>query len=360
MTHVQISTGKMGPMSNPRFCLFFAVLLLVFSSALAQTAQPQFPARNITGQLKLGGRPAPAGVPVRLQIVFDGNQKAENGESATATTDANGRFSFDHLENIGKNHGQNLFSISAIQPGFEGAVKVVDLTENTHDEVTLDLRPAQRSGTTDSSSANPGSPGNRAFNSSSPKAGSQQAFLAGQTLLFQKRDPEAAVVQFKQAVKFDPWNEQAYMLLGLAQMQLQRWDEAQYAFQEATKVKPNNAQAFLGVGSALNEQHQYAEAQKAIERSLELKPDSAEAHYELARSLAALNRWDDAAPHVQRAIELNPDYAGPHALMGDIYVRKQDAASALAQFKDYLRLAPNGSLAPQVQKLVNQLEAALR
>lgn len=347
-------------MCNFRLCVPLAALLLVVSSALAQTAQQQFPARNITGQLKLGGRPAPAGVSVNLEIVFNGNQKSQNGDSAIATTDGNGRFSFDHLENLGKDHGQNLFSISAIQPGFEGAVKVVDLTENTHDEVTLDLRPAQRSGTTDSSSAGTGTLTSNSSNSSSPKNEAQQASLAGQALLFQKHDPEAAVVQFKQAVKLDPWNEKAYMLLGLAQMQLQRWDEAQYAFQEATKMKPSNAQAFLGVGSALNQQHQYGEAQKAIERSLELKPDSAEAHYELARSLAALNRWDDAAPHVQRAIELNPDYAGPHALMGDIYVRKQDAASALAQFKDYLRLAPNGSLAPQVQKMVNQLEAALR
>jgi tetratricopeptide (TPR) repeat protein len=226
--------------------------------------------------------------------------------------------------------------------------------------VTLDLRRVQLAGTTESSSVGPRAGTGNSSNSSAPKAESQQALLAGEAVLFQKHDPEAAVVQFKRAVKLDPWNEQAYMLLGLAQMQLQHWDEAHYSFQEATKVKPNNAQAFLGVGSALNEQHQYAEAQKAIERSLQLKPDSAEAHYELARSLAALDKWDDAAPHAQRALELNPDYAGPHALMGNIFVRKQDAASALAQFKDYLRLAPNGSLAQQVQKMVNQLEAALQ
>lgn len=348
-------------MSNSRLFVFLAALLLLISSyALAQTAQQQVPSRIITGQLKLGGRPAPAGVPVHLQIVFDGNQKSQNGESATATTDSSGRFSFDHLESLGKNHGQNLFSISAIQPGFEGTVKVVDLTEDTQGEVILDLRPAQFASATESSSVSPGARTSNPSKGSAPKAESQRALLAGQTLLFQKHDPEAAVVQFKQAVKFDPWNEQAYMLLGLTQMQRQRWDEAQYAFQEASKVEPGNAQALLGVGSALNQQHQYAAAQKVIEHSLQLKPDSAEAHYELARSLAALDKWDDAAPHVQRAIELNPDYAGPHALMGDIYVRKQDAASALAQFKDYLRLAPNGSLAPQVQKMVDQLEAALR
>ena len=42
-------------------------------------------------------------------------------------------------------------------------------------------------------------------------------------------------------------------LLGLAQMQLQQWSDAQWAFEEATKVEPGNAKAYLGAGSALNE-----------------------------------------------------------------------------------------------------------
>ncbi len=338
----------------------FAILVSCTSVVASdQTAQPQFPPRQITGRLKLGGRPAPAGVPVHVRIVFDNNHKGQNVESTEAMTDSSGRFTFSHLENLGKDHGQNLFSISAIQPGFDGAVKVVDLTEDTQGEVTLDLRPVQVSRAAESSTASPGMPGNEPSGRVSPIPQAEQALHAGQDLLFQKHDAAASVAQFKKAVKLDPWNEQAYMLLGLAQMQLQHWDEAQYAFQEAAKVAPGDAQAFLGIGSALNEQRQYAEAQKALEHSLELKPSSAEAHYELGRSLAALGRWNEATPHVQRALELNPDYAGPHALMGDIYVRQQDAASALAQFKDYLRLAPNGSLAPQVKKMVNELEAAL-
>lgn len=351
--------GDVKTQSLPSLVLFAILVSCSLLPACAQTAQPQFHARSITGQLRLAGMPAPAGVPVHLRIVFKGNEKDENGESAEAKTDSNGRFTFSRLENLGKDHGQNLFSISAIQPGFEGVVKVVDLTEQTHGEVSLDLRPAQASNTTEPSSAALSGPADGVSSRPSAKAQAQQAFHSGQELLFQKHDPNASIVEFKKAVKLDPWNEQSYMLLGLAQMQLQHWDEAQYAFQEAAKVQPANAQAFLGAGSALNEQRQYAEAQKALEHSLEFKPDSAEAHYELARSLAAVGKWDEATPHVQRALELNPDYAGPHALMGDIYVRRQDAPSALAQFKDYLRLAPNGSLAPQVRKMVNELEAAL-
>jgi tetratricopeptide (TPR) repeat protein len=181
----------------------------------------------------------------------------------------------------------------------------------------------------------------------------------GERFLFKFHDPAKSVDEFKKVIKIDPWYGQGYMLLGLAQMQLQQWSDAQWAFEEATKVEPGNAKAFLGVGSALNEQHDYAGAQKALEHSLDLNPELAEAHYELARTLAATNKWDLAAPHAQRAIKLNPDYAGPHALMGDIYVQNEEPQAALHEFEEYLRLDPNGSLAPSVKEMIAQLKKVL-
>jgi len=185
------------------------------------------------------------------------------------------------------------------------------------------------------------------------------AMATGERFLFKFHDPAKAVDEFKKVIKLDPWYGQGYMLLGLAQMQLQHWTDAQWAFEEATKVEPGNAKAFLGVGSALNEQHDYVGAQKALEHSLDLNPELAEAHYELARTLAAIGKWDLAAPHAQRAIALNPDYAGPHALMGNFYVQNEDPQAALHEFEECLRLDPNGSLAPSVKQMIAQLKKVL-
>jgi tetratricopeptide (TPR) repeat protein len=181
----------------------------------------------------------------------------------------------------------------------------------------------------------------------------------GEDLLFKQHDARASVDEFKRAAKLDPWYGQAYMLLGLARMQLQQWSDAQWAFEEAAKVEPGNAKAYLGAGSALNEQKNYVEAQKALQHSLEIRPDSAEAHYEIARTLWALDKWQAAEPHVHQAIELNKDYAGPHALMGNIYLQRQDAESALAEFEECLRLDPEGSLAPSAKQIIAQLKTAL-
>jgi len=187
----------------------------------------------------------------------------------------------------------------------------------------------------------------------------EDAMAKGEDLLFKKHDARASIDEFKRAAKLDPWYGQAYMLLGLAQMQLQQWSDAQWAFEEATKVEPGNAKAYLGAGSALNEQKNYLEAQKALQHSLEIRPDSPEAHYELARSLWGLGKWQAAEPHVRQAIALNKDYAGPHALMGNIYLQQEDAEAALAEFQECLRLDPEGSLAPSVKEIIAQIKKAL-
>ncbi|HZD94906.1 MAG TPA: tetratricopeptide repeat protein [Candidatus Sulfotelmatobacter sp.] len=187
----------------------------------------------------------------------------------------------------------------------------------------------------------------------------EDAMAKGQELLFKKHDAKASLEEFKRAVKLDPWYGQAYMLLGLAQMQLRQWSDAQWAFEEAAKVEPGNAKAYLGAGSALNEQKDYAGAQKVLERSLELRQDSAEAHYEVARSLWGAGKWQTAEPHVRKAIELNKDYAGPHALMGNIYLQEENPESALKEFQECVRLDPEGSMAPAVNDMIAQLKKAL-
>jgi tetratricopeptide (TPR) repeat protein len=187
----------------------------------------------------------------------------------------------------------------------------------------------------------------------------EEAMAKGQELLFKKHDARASLDEFKKAIKLDPWYGQAYMLLGLAQMQLQQWSDAQWAFEEAAKVEPGNAKAYLGAGSALNEQKDYLAAQKVLQHSLEIRPDSAEAQYELARSLWGLGKWQASEPHVRQAIELNRDYAGPHALMGNIYIQREDPEAALAEFEECLRLDPDGPLAPSVEEIIAQLKKAL-
>ena len=96
-----------------------------------------------------------------------------------------------------------------------------------------------------------------------------------------------------------------------------------------------------------------------LQKALTLNPDSPPAHVEMARSLWQQQRWQEAEPHVAKALTLNPDNASAHLLMGNIDLRKRDGQAALQQFQAYLKLDPQGALAPNVRDLVGKLEKAL-
>jgi Flp pilus assembly protein TadD len=343
--------------------------LLVCANAVAQAPTPTpSPAveRQITGSVKLAGQPAPKGVKVSLQIAFRPEQKDSGAEVARTETDAAGKFTFTHLELLGDNEGKEAFAVSSVHPGYNGDVKVVDLTSETSGEAELSLRrlsPERNPATSRAPAAQavaPLSPSPLSSRRPSKNPQAQEAMQQAEDLLFRKNDVKGSVDLLKKAVKLDPWYGPGYLLLGVAQMQLGNWSDAQWAFEETAKVEPGNARAYLGVGSALNEQGNYAAAEKALQQSLEIREDSAESHYELARSLAALGKWEAAAPHARRSIELNPDYAGPHALMGNIALQSGDAQAALDEFHVYLKLAPQGSVAPQVKATISELEKVLQ
>ncbi len=341
---------------------------MIAASLTAGTAGAQTPSptplpveRHISGTVKLAGVPAPKGVKVALQIAFNPEDKSAGQEVAHTETDAAGRFTFPHLELLGDNQGKEAYAVSAVYSGYNGDVKVIDLTSETVGEadLTLSMLRPEKNPVTAHPSATPAiTPLSPTRPSKNPQA--QEDMQQAQELLFRKNDVTGSIELLKKAVKLDPWYGPAYLLLGLAEMQTGNWSEAQWAFEETVKVEPGNARGYLGLGSALNEQANYAAARRALEQSLEIREDSAESHYELARSLAAMGKLEAAEPHVRRSIDLNPDYAGPHALLGNIALQAGDAQTALNEFRTYLKLAPQGSLAPQVKTTIEELEKAVK
>lgn len=224
--------------------------------------------------------------------------------------------------------------------------------------LAVGIAPAQDSNSGASGSRQPDQKSSAA-SSRNPEA-AQQAEADGEQLLFRKKDLKGAIEGFKKSIRLDPSYERGYMMLGVAYMQAGDWSDAQWAFEEVSRLNPDDLRACVGIGSALNEQKDYPGAQKTLLHCLELKPNSAEVEYELARSLWGLNKWDAAELHVQKAIGFNKDYAEPHFLMGNLLLRREDAEGALAEFREYLRLEPDGAEASEVRDVVAKLEAALK
>lgn len=338
---------------------FLAAIFLAFlvPSSSAQSIGG-FGGKRISGQIRMNGQPAPQGVLVLLDRARgrDTSFTTGSGELGNTMTDSRGKFSFENIDAGQEVPEGKLYIVTVSYPGYHTAVQIVDLTASPIGYTTFDLR---RDISKKMPNVPPGGPGATVSANQPSSAKAQEELAKGEDLLIQKHDAEGSIKEFKKLVELDPKYAPGYVLLGTAYMQTQQWEDAKTAFQTATRIEPGNATAYLGMGHVLNEQKDFSTAQRPLLRSLELNPASADAQFELGKCYWALGKWQDAEPHVRKSLEINKDFAEGHVLMGNIYLRRRDAKSALSEFQEYLRLEPSGPFAGGVKEMVGKIQKAL-
>jgi len=185
----------------------------------------------------------------------------------------------------------------------------------------------------------------------------RQEFDKGETAL-RGKNPDEGVKHFQKAVKLYDNYPQAYRMLGEAYLEQQDWPKAEAALKKSVELDPKLAASYVDLGAIANQQHNYPAAEEALKKGLELSPDSSAGKYELAKAYWATGRWQDAEPLVRDTVKAQPDLASAHVLLANILLKKRDAAGALHEYEEYLRLEPNGSMAPQVREVVEKIKAA--
>jgi Tfp pilus assembly protein PilF len=349
----------MRELSQRRLVYFFACLATVLSAAPLQSQrsgqQPQAVSAELHGQVRIHNQPAPQGILVLLDAAPGmQNDLVGSGQMSRTMTDSAGRFVFDHVVVV--QGQQEKFLVTIRTPGYRTATYVVDFGSSPRAFVNIDLQREIRS---DALNIPPGGPAD-SISAKQPASGRAQEELArGQELLIEKHDPKSSIKNFKKVIEIEPQYSPVYVLLGAAYMQVREWGDAKLAFEKGTKLEPGNASAFLGIGAALNQQQDFSGAIKPLSRSLELNANSAEAHYELGRSFWGLQKWQDAEPHARKSLEINKEFAPAHVLMGNIYLRRRDANSALKEFQEYIRLDAQGEYAAAVHEMIDKIQKAL-
>jgi DNA-binding winged helix-turn-helix (wHTH) protein/TolB-like protein/Tfp pilus assembly protein PilF len=135
-------------------------------------------------------------------------------------------------------------------------------------------------------------------------------------LVLDKRNPEKAVAEFRQAISHDPGYALAYT--GLANAYSWRanftsgadeefYEKARELANKALELDPGLADAYTSLGRV---QYSYdwdwAAAERSFRRALELDPNNVDAHQYYARLLTALGRYTEGLDEINRARELDP------------------------------------------------------
>jgi tetratricopeptide (TPR) repeat protein len=314
------------------------VLTLLVSSSIASCAQS-----FIRGVVQFSNHQPADHVVIRLRS----DQVAFQTETQT---DIQGKFVFDGLP-------LTTFHLSIEGQGFRPYSSFIDISMSrmSYELITLQLDKEPEAKAVPAEG--PAGALNARIAQIPPQA--RKEFDTGKQRM-QIHDDIGSAKYFQKAIELYPPYAEAYQLLGVVHLEDGKLQEAEPELQKATEIEPHMSTAQFALGVCRNLMAKYSEAEAALLRGLELDPESSEGHYELAKTYLALGRWQDATPQAQKAVTLKPDAGPPHALLGDIALRKRDPRQALKEYHEYLRLEPNGAMAAGTQQMVDRIEQGLK
>ncbi len=116
-----------------------------------------------------------------------------------------------------------------------------------------------------------------------------------------------AIDYYREALKKRPQEATLWNKIGLAELRLARYDDAEKTFKKALKIDKHFPDATGNLGATYYLQKEYGKAVKMCRRAIKLRPDMASFHSNLANAYFSRKDYDKAVREFARALELDPD-----------------------------------------------------
>ncbi|MGI5863981.1 MAG: tetratricopeptide repeat protein, partial [Myxococcales bacterium] len=125
--------------------------------------------------------------------------------------------------------------------------------------------------------------------------------------------------------------------------------------QQKPEPRPGDVDDLLAQGRQLYDRGQPKAALKPLERAAELAPDNSDIQVLLALARLDLGRLGPAEQAARRALELDASNARAHLVLGTVSQERGDTKRARSEYEEYLRLAPSGEHAKDVQAILSSM-----
>jgi len=315
-----------------------AVLIALSHTVYCQRERDTFTSLQpleVSGQVRSADLGEPArNVPVRLE-------RFSGGIVEQMTTDSLGRFRFTGLQ-------RGYYTVVVEAPGFEPVRQQADLQVLFKAFLMFEL--TKKSLTPESYSL-------FVLDARVPES-ARNEFSKARAALADKKT-KVSIEHLERAIFFYPEFFDAHLMLGTGNMDLRQWEKAEAAFRRALEIKGDSAPALFSLGEAYWREKRYAEAESTLLDGLKLDDTNWHGHFTLGRLYWDMDEVMRAGPAVGRTLQLKPDFAEAHLLAGNILLRLKQEERALAEYQEYLKLAPKGEFAVQTRELVQKLSKAV-
>jgi len=177
-------------------------------------------------------------------------------------------------------------------------------------------------------------------------------------------DNDTALAKFNEATTILPTCFDCFYNIGYAHSQKKEYAQSEEAFKKAIELKPDYVEAYNGLAQIYNAQKKFDEAQAASQKaaSLALASGAAggaggvDALYNVGVTAWNAGKAEDAKKAFEEALKADPKHANSHYQLAMCLINLGKLPEAVAEFEQYLQLAPDGQYAAQVKAMLTQLK----
>lgn len=169
---------------------------------------------------------------------------------------------------------------------------------------------------------------------------------------------QKAAELYRETLKLRPTFPAAHVGLARVLLDLNQYQQALNEIEAARRTRPTYAEASAVEGRINREAAFTDEAIESFRRSIrEGRGFQPEAHVGLARVFEDKGQYDEAIVEFRKALDqLSDSEPVIYQLLGAAYEKQQKFKEAVTAYERYLALAPNGSLAPAIRSMIEQLK----
>lgn len=152
----------------------------------------------------------------------------------------------------------------------------------------------------------------------------------------------------------------ARQILGVAQLNLEKYDESIATFEDILVTDADNLAAHTWIGQAYTRQGQYESAAEHLRRAAELAPDDPDVQYNAGAVMLQIGEIEPGIAAMERAVELRPEFPVARKNLGYAYLRVEEYQKAIEMLESYLAQSPDAADRADVEQMIEALRAQIR
>jgi Tfp pilus assembly protein PilF len=169
-------------------------------------------------------------------------------------------------------------------------------------------------------------------------------------------DAACASSHLARAVEIAPRYVTAWNQMGTLAYQAHAYSDAETDFRKALAADPEAFEPLVNLGGVLLNLERPREALGYNQRAASRRPNDALANSQLGMDYFALGELDAAEKCLKAALRLDPaHFSYPQLTLAEIYLKRNDRADALDQYRDFLKRHPDSPQAVEIRMKAAQL-----